>query len=112
MTTSTTYLFDRSQQQGRLELLDRDRLDLLHRMSTNDFTTLPPGEGRPTVLTTALARIIDRVIVYNLGESALMLTNQPGTVRVWLQKHIFFQDKVKLRDVSAEKSQLELYGPL
>src|SRR5258708_5591017 len=107
----TTYVFDRSQKQGRLELTDRDRFDLLHRMSTNDFTSIQVGEGRSTVLTTALARIIDRVIVYNLGETALMLTNQPGAVRSWLQKHIFFQDKVKLRDVSAEKGQLELYGP-
>src|SRR5712691_4448537 len=108
----TTYVFDRSQKQGRLELTDRDRFDLLHRMSTNDFTSIQVGEGRSTVLTTALARIIDRVIVYNLGETALMLTNQPETVRAWLQRHIFFQDKVKIRDVSKDKGQLELQGPL
>src|SRR5258708_788598 len=108
----TTYVFDRSQKQGRLELTDRDRFDLLHRMSTNDFTNIQVGEGRSTVLTTALARIVDRVIVYNLGETALLLTSQPGTVRAWLQKHIFFQDKVKLRDVSAEKGQIEVYGLL
>src|SRR5258708_11787954 len=107
----TTYLFDRSQQQGRLELVDRDRLGLLPRMSTNDFQNLQPGEGRSTVLTTALARIIDRVIVYNRGETALLVTNQPAVVRAWLQKHIFFQDKVKIRDVSSALGQLELYGP-
>src|SRR5258706_2637156 len=107
----TNLLFDRSQQQGRLELVDRDRLDLLHRMSTNDFQNLQPGEGRSTVLTTALARIIDRVIVYNRGETALLVTNQPAVVRAWLQKHIFFQDKVKIRDVSSVLGQLELYGP-
>src|SRR5689334_6504285 len=107
----TTYLFDRSQQQGRLELVDRDRLDLLHRMSTNDFQQMQSGEGRSTVLTTALARIIDRVIVYHQSETTLLVTNQPGVVRAWLQKHIFFQDKVKIRDVSSELGQLELYGP-
>src|SRR4051812_1327549 len=107
-----TLLFDRSAAQGRLEMIDRDRFDLLHRMSTNDFQNMQPGEGRPTVFTTALARIIDRVLVYNLGETALMLTNQPETVRGWLQRHIFFQDKVKIRDVSKDKGQLELHGPL
>src|SRR5258706_15833186 len=92
---NATYLFDRSAQQGRLQLTDRDRLDLLHRMSTNDMNSLQPGEGRSTVLTTALARIIDRLIVYNRGETALVLANYPDVVRGWLQKHIFFQDKVK-----------------
>ncbi|MCC7447434.1 MAG: folate-binding protein YgfZ [Anaerolineae bacterium] len=108
--TEHTLVFDRSQQQGRLEMVDRDRLDLLHRMSTNDFKTMQPGEGRSTVLTTALARIIDRVIVYNRSESALLVLNQPDTVRNWLQRHIFFQDKVKIRNVSNDLGQLELYG--
>jgi aminomethyltransferase len=107
----TTYLFDRSRQQGRLELTGRDRFDLLHRMSTNDMLKMQPGEGRSTVLTTALARIIDRVIVYHRGETALMIANQPEIVRAWLQKHIFFRDDVKLRNVSAELGQLELQGP-
>src|SRR5262249_26215176 len=106
-----TLLFDRSAAQGRLELIERDRFDLLHRMSTNDFQNTQRGEGRSSVFTTALARIIDRVIVYNLGETALMLTNQPEVVRSWLQRHIFFQDKVKIHDVSKEKGQLELHGP-
>src|SRR5258708_11514527 len=107
----TLYVFDRSQKQGRLELTGRYRFDLLHRMSTNDFTNMQVGEGRWTVLTTALARIGHRVIVYNLGETALMLTNQPGTVSARLQKHIFFQYKVKLRHVSAEKRQIAIYCP-
>src|SRR5258706_10014845 len=111
MNNARAILFDRAQPQGRLEMVGRDRLDLLHRMSTNDLTSLKQGEGRSTVLTTALARIIDRVIVYHRGDMALVLANQPQTVRTWLQKHIFFQDQVKQRDVSAELGQLELYGP-
>ncbi len=105
------WLLDRSSQQGRLELTGKDRLDLLHRMSTNDLNSLKPGEGRPTVLTTALARIIDHVVVYERGERALMLTHQIGTVQNWLQRHIFFRDQVKLRNVSGELGQLELHGP-
>lgn len=92
-------------------MTDRDRLDLLHRMSTNDLNSLAPGQGCVTVLTTALARIIDRVIVYHRGETALMVANYPQTVRNWLQRHIFWQDRVRMRDVSAELGQLELHGP-
>src|SRR5262245_23697684 len=104
------HIFDRSAQQGRLGFTDRDRLDLLHRMSTNDLLSLKTGEGASTVLTTALARIVDRLIVYNRGETALAITNHADTVRKWLQKHIFFQDKVKIRDVSAELGQFEIHG--
>jgi aminomethyltransferase len=103
-------VFDRTTQQGRLELTDRDRFKLLHNMTTQDFNTIKVGEGRSAVLTTALARIIDRVIVYHRGESALMITNYAGIVRPWLQRHIFFNDKVRLQDVSATLGQLEFYG--
>lgn len=114
MTTSNQHLIvlDRTAAQGRLELTDRDRFKLLHNMSTQDFNTLQPSEGRPAVLTTALARIIDRVIVYHRtgAEVALMLTHYPAVVRSWLQRHIFFNDKVRLRDASAEWGQIECYG--
>ncbi|MFN8421798.1 MAG: glycine cleavage system protein T [Anaerolineae bacterium] len=104
------YLFDRSTNIGRLELSDQDRFKLLHNMTTQDFNTIQAGEGRSAVLTTALARIIDQVFVYHRGESALLLTHHPQRVRGWLQRHIFFNDKVRLRDVTAELGQLELYG--
>ncbi len=104
-------LIDRGAE-GRFELLDRDRLDLLHRMSTNNVNVLKAGEGCETVLTTAIARIIDRLIVYNRGETALALcgAGRTATVRGWLQKHIFFQDRVKTHDLSTEWAQFGLFG--
>ncbi|MHB8625827.1 MAG: CAF17-like 4Fe-4S cluster assembly/insertion protein YgfZ [Aggregatilineales bacterium] len=104
-------LIDRSTE-GRFELLDRDRLALLHRMSTNDVAHLAKGHGRATILTTALARIIDRLIVYERGDVTLAVCGSGRTkaVRGWLQKHIFFQDKVQTRDVGAETCQFGLFG--
>src|SRR5579863_5485288 len=104
-------LIDRGSE-GRFEMLDRDRLALLHRMSTNDVEHLAMGQGRATVLTTALARIIDRVILYERGTVTLTVCGAGRTkaVRGWLQKHIFFQDKVQTRDVSAETCQFGLFG--
>lgn len=99
--------------EGRVRSLGRDRLDLLHRMSTNDLEQFSPGEARMTVLTTPIARIVDVLWVLHLGETALCLTG-PGratAIRRWLAGYIFFRDDVKLVDVSAELGQLGLYGP-
>src|SRR5947209_3599094 len=83
--------------EGRLRAIGRDRLDLLHRMSTNDLTSLAAGQARPTVLTTPIARIVDQLWVLNRGETVLCLTG-PGrgtAVRRWLAGYIFYNDKVK-----------------
>lgn len=104
------FLFERSTAHGRLELSDRDRLDLPHRMSTNDVNRLKAGEGCATVLTTALARIIDHVVIYHRGETALMLAHYPQVVVNWLRRHVFWQDRFKISDQSAALGQLELHG--
>ena len=99
--------------EGRLRAIGRDRLDLLHRMSTNDLAALAVGEARPTVLTTPIARIVDQLWVLNRGETALCLTS-PGratAVRRWLAGYIFYNDKVKFEDASAELGQFGLFGP-
>jgi folate-binding protein YgfZ len=104
-------LIDRSAE-GRFDLLDQDRLALLHRMSTNDVEHLAKGHGRTTILTTALARIIDRLIVYERSKVTLAVCGAGRTkaVRGWLQKHIVFQDKVQTRDVGADTCQFGLFG--
>jgi len=99
--------------EGRVRAVGRDRLDLLHRMSTNDLLSLPAGQVRPTVLTTPIARIIDQLWVLNRGETVLCLTS-PGratAVRRWLAGYIFYNDQVKFVDAGTELGQLGLYGP-
>ncbi len=99
--------------EGRVRAVGRDRLDLLHRMSTNDLTGMAVGEARPTVLTTPIGRMVDRLWVLNRGDTALCLTS-PGratAVRKWLAGHIFFRDEVKFEDVSSELGQLGIHGP-
>jgi len=93
----------------------RDRLDLLHRMSTNDLTEMALNEGRATVLTTPLARIVDRLVVINLGPGprALVLGSAGMATRIrrWLSGYIFFQDEVAFADASTELAQFRLFGP-
>ncbi len=105
-------VIDRSHE-GRMRAVGRDRLDLLNRMSTNDLTGMAAGEARPTVLTTAIARIVDVIWVLNRGETALCLTSpgQGTPVRRWLSGYIFYGDQVKFEDASSELGQLGIYGP-
>jgi folate-binding protein YgfZ len=103
----------RRNHEGRLRVTGRDRLDLLHRMSTNDVNALQPGAALETVLTTPIARIVDLLWVLNRGETGLCLTS-PGratAVRRWLAGYIFYNDQVKFEDVSGDLGQLGLFGP-
>jgi aminomethyltransferase len=98
---------------GRIEMRERDRASLLHRLSTNAIEGLKPGQGVRTVLTNHNGRIIDLLSVYALDD-ALLLTTSPGqgaAVQGLLRRNIFFNDKVKLADQSAALGQLALYGP-
>ncbi|GBL17284.1 hypothetical protein EMGBS1_01040 [Chloroflexota bacterium] len=99
---------------GRVWMQGRDRLDLLHRMSTNDMTGMALNTVRQTVLTNHLGRIVDCVEVLNLPDGALLLTSpdQSGAVRAWLARHVFFQDDVQLRDTTAEMANCCCWVPV
>jgi aminomethyltransferase len=98
---------------ARLWATGRDRIDLIHRMSTNDLRNMALNEGRATVLTTAVARMVDRIIVINLGERALILgsAGMAATIRRWLTGYVFFNDDVKFTDATEELGQFLLFGP-
>ena len=103
-------LMDRSHE-GRLRVTGNDRLEFLHRISTTDLHNMAEGEGRGVVLTQPNARIIDRMLVYNRGETALYLTG-PGrreAMQNLLQRNIFFNDDAQLLPLNG--NQFVLHGP-
>lgn len=105
-------LMDRSHE-GRLQSEGRDRLALLQRMSTNDVLSLAENEGRPTIFTNPIGRILDRITVYRCGDTALILTD-PGrgaAVLHYMQRNIFFNDDVRLTDLAPTTRQFALHGP-
>lgn len=105
-------LYD-SSAEGRILMLDRDRAALLHRLSTNHIERLRPGEGAATVLTTPIGRIIDVLDVYCL-EDRLLLATSPGrgeAIYAYLRKNIFFNDRVKVENVTTSLGALTIYGP-
>lgn len=107
----TAILLVRSHE-GRLRLYGADRHGFLNRMSTNQLLGMAAGEGRTTIFTNANARIIDRVLVYNQPDYLLMIT-EPGradAVTAFLQRQIFFNDKVTIENITGQTFQLALHG--
>jgi folate-binding protein YgfZ len=98
---------------GRIRISDDDRLRFLHNQSTNDFQSRKPGQGCDTVMVTSTARTIDLVTAYVLDDAVLLLVSpyRRQELMAWLDRYIFFADKVKLTDVTEETATLSLIGP-
>ncbi len=79
---------------GRLRVSGEDAIDLLDRLSTNDFELLEVGTGIGTVLTTSKGRIIDLLRILRRDDDLLMITS-PGTeqrVVDWIEFYTFAED--------------------
>ncbi|HRQ36462.1 MAG TPA: glycine cleavage system protein T [Chloroflexota bacterium] len=96
-----------------LKFTGQTRLDLLHRMSTNSVNGLRSGEGAATVLTTDIARIIDRLILYASSDTVYCLTgeNNANNIARYLMRFVFFNDDFHIEDLSADTAVFALYGP-
>lgn len=95
-----------------IELRGNDGVDLLHRLSTNDLTSLRVGEGLQTVLCTDKARIIDVVTVMR-DESSVWLLGSEGTsgrIVSWLRTYIIADD-VRPLNRSSDIAAIECMGP-
>ncbi len=86
-------LVDRSEV-GRILVTGRDRVDLLHRLSTNDLASLKVGQTIGTAFTTEKGRMVDYVTVC-VRESSLLLLTSPRTEQQflqWLEKYHIMED--------------------
>ncbi|HEX2620767.1 MAG TPA: hypothetical protein VHL11_11480 [Phototrophicaceae bacterium] len=105
-------LLDRSHE-GRIRLRGGNRADLLQRISTNDVLNLKPGEGRPTIFTNNVGRILDRAMGYHQPQDALTLIGGPGRGQAlfdYLRRNIFFRDDVQPELLNPTTSQFNLHG--
>ncbi|MGC1306456.1 MAG: folate-binding protein [Phormidesmis sp.] len=96
-------VFDRSQW-GRIRLTGADRVRFLHNQTTNSIEQLSAGQGCYTVFVTSTGRTLDLATVYALSDS-LLVTLSPGMTQQlydWMDRYIFFSDKVTLTDESEQ----------
>lgn len=98
---------------GRLGVGGGDRLTFLHNQSTNDLKRLQPGQGCETVILTSTARTLDLVSAYVTETEILLLTSpiQRQPLLTWLDRYIFFSDKVELTDLTDTTVCFSLIGP-
>jgi len=75
-------------------------------------TKLNEGEGCGTILTTAIGRIIDQVVVLNQGETALIVTGlgRGEAVEGLLRRNIFWNDRLGVENVSDGLGQIGILG--
>jgi len=98
---------------GRLRLTDADRLQFLHNQTTNQLQSLQPGQGCDTVFVTSTARTLDLATAY-VEDDAVLLFVSPGQATVlsqWMDRYIFFADKVHITDETDSTVALTLIGP-
>lgn len=102
---------------GVLALTDDDRVDFLQRMTTNDVKALvgtaAEGQSCVTVLTSPTAKIVQVFTVLARADDVLLLPalGAAETLARYLRGQIFFMDKVKVSDLSAQFARLRLMGP-
>ncbi len=98
---------------GRLQVSDQDRLAFLHNQSTNNFQLLKPGQGCDTVFVTATARVIDLASAYVTEDAVVLLVspNRRQKLLEWLDRFIFFGDRVQVADITGTTAAFSLIGP-
>jgi tRNA-modifying protein YgfZ len=104
-------LYDRTSW-GRIKVSDDDRLRFLHNQSTNNIQQLKPGQGCDTVFVNSTARTLDLVTAYVEDDAVLLLVspNRREFLMQWLDRYIFFADKVQLTDVTNETAAFSILG--
>jgi tRNA-modifying protein YgfZ len=97
---------------GRIKITGDDRHRFLHNQTTNDFNALKPGQGCDTVFVTSTGRTIDLATAY-VTEDAILLLVSPGynqRLIEWMDRFIFFADKVELEDITESTVAYSLLG--
>jgi tRNA-modifying protein YgfZ len=97
---------------GKIMVSDRDCLRFLHNQSTADFEKLKAGEGCDTVFVTSTARTIDLATGLILDDEVLVIVSPSRRKYLldWLDRYIFFADRVRLSDLTDRTASFTLMG--
>ena len=108
---SAPILFDRSHW-GHIRLTGADRVRFLHNQTTQNIQQLSDGQGAYTVFVTSTGRTIDLTTVYAQAESLHVVTSPEMAQPLydWMDRYIFFSDKVTLANESEQTFMFTLLG--
>ncbi|GJQ62462.1 MAG: glycine cleavage system protein T [Melioribacteraceae bacterium] len=97
---------------GVVKLAGEEAIDFLHRISTNEISSLKENERRNTLLTNEKGRFIDRVTLFRFRDSVLILTGteKGDFVSAWLERYIIMED-LTVENLSQDYAVLEFLGP-
>ncbi len=98
---------------GWLVIAGDDRDDFVQRQTTNDVRQLADDRILLTVLTSATARILDVWRLVRDGDAigVITLPGRGAATAHYLQRRIFFMDKVTVTDASESLAQVDVFGP-
>ena len=83
--------FDRTAR-GRLIVTGRDRVDLLHRLATNNVVGLKRGGGVATCFCTAKGRLIDWTVILDRGDDLLLMSANPERLSGHILQYTITED--------------------
>jgi tRNA-modifying protein YgfZ len=104
-------VFDRSDW-GRIRLTGADRVRFLHNQTTQNIEQLSAGQGGYSVFVTSTGRTLDLATVY-ADPNSLLVVVSPGMgqkIYDWMDRYIFFSDKVTLMDESDQTFLFTVLG--
>ena len=105
-------LVDRSHW-GRLRVGDRDCRRFLHNQTTNQIQQRSPGSLCDTVFVNSTGRTLDLATAYVDAEAVTLMISpgQAAPLLAWMDRYIFFADKVDPQDETDSTVAFTLIGP-
>lgn len=111
-TRTRAGLFDVSHM-GEITVRGADAISFVNRLTSNDVTKLIDGQAQYSALTTPAGTVIDDLLVYRFAEDSLLLVVNASTTEKdwdWIKSHQS-DERIELRNVSADYCQIALQGP-
>ena len=96
---------------GRMEVGGGDRIDLLHRLSSNDLLNVAIGDARNTLFVTDKGRLVDSVLI-SFRKGDLLAIHSPGSedlLRDWIGKYTITED-IGLNSLTSSTSMISIVG--
>lgn len=95
-----------------IELTGKEVLDFLNRITTNECLSIPKNFSTRTIFTTEKGRMLDSVLVMNLGDNQYLFGNKGTNAKLlrWIQRYIIMDD-VRSVDLTGRMGVFEIFGP-